>query len=181
MTWWRYVVPPSDPRRCWSGSVWAGELSAEIGDLVLQLDDPLRTGEGHAFAHQAGEGGDVIDFDPAVAALTAGGAGWDHDTLGVEATDERWLHVQQLGGLADRVERGSGVGQIDGAACPARVRRRCAARRSHVAPAPTGSRPPLSTLLASMDVVPERCPPMSTRRGLACSLTGIRNRRTPSV
>jgi len=53
-----------------------GETPPQNGDIVLQLDDPLCTGEGHALGHQAGECGDVVDLDAAVAPLSAaGGAG----------------------------------------------------------------------------------------------------------
>ena len=98
-----------------------GELSAQLSDLVLQLDDPLRAGQGHALAHQRGEGGDVAELDSAVAPLPADGAGRAHDAFGVEAADERWLHVQHRCGLADREERGSGIGHVDGPVGPART------------------------------------------------------------
>ena len=61
------VEPTGPAPECWLG----GQLSAEFGDLVLEFDDPLGADQGHALAHQRGEGGDVAELDTAVAPLPA--------------------------------------------------------------------------------------------------------------
>jgi len=88
-------------------------LPAELGDLVFELDDPLGADQRHAFAHQPGERRYVVQFGTAVTPLPARRTGWAHDAFGVEAADERRLHVEHRRGLADREERGEVVGDGD--------------------------------------------------------------------
>ena len=131
--------------RGWSGGgggavAAGGEVAAEVGDLVLQLDDALRPGEGHAFTHQADQGGDVVQLGTAVAPLPACRPGRATDTLAVQATHERRLHGDELGGLTDGVERGVVVGRRRATMHSAGARRRRPAPLGHDAVAPAGSR-----------------------------------------
>jgi hypothetical protein len=122
----------------------------------------------------------VVQLDTAVTPLPARRTCRADDALGVEAADERGLHVEHRCGLADREERGDFVGDSHRPMDSARARRRRPARAAHDTPAPTGSRD-VSWELASIGVVWLPPTEMSTRRGLACSFTGTRSRSTPSV
>ena len=169
-------VDPTGLRR----SADCGQLSAKLSDLVLQLDNPLGSDQGHAFAHQRSKCRDVAELDTAVTPLPPYRTGRAHDTFRVESTDKGGLHVEHRGGLTDGEERGDVIGDGDESMGSARARRRRPARTAHDTPAPTGSCDAFCEL-ASIEV--DWPPPtaMSTRRGLACSLTGTRSRSTPSV
>ena len=179
-------VHPTVPRSVMArSSAGVGrQSSAELGDLVLQFDDSLRARQRQALAHQRGQRGDVVEFGSAVPSLPTDRAGWTDNSLGVEPPNEGGLHVEQLGRLADREERGDVVGNGGRAVGPTAARRRRPAPAAHDTPAPTGSCDSScdsSREMVSIDVGWSPPTAMSSRRGLACSFTGMRSRSTPSL
>jgi hypothetical protein len=153
---------------------------AEIGDFVFEVDDPLRADQGHAGSHEFDDGSDVVEVRAAVATLPTVGPGWTHDAFAVQPAKEGRLNAEHVGGLADREERSAVFGHRGAAVPPAPRCWRRSARFGHDVVAAVGSRAS-SLVLASIGTPVLAPTAMSTRRGLACSRTGMRSLSTPSV
>jgi hypothetical protein len=69
-------------------------------ELVLQRHDPGGSVECHAFVEQLPHPGGEHQLAAGVAAVPTAGALGLEDSCGVEAAQERWLDVEEFGGLA---------------------------------------------------------------------------------
>jgi len=86
-------------------SILRRHLPFEIRHLDLEFEDAPNTCEGHALGGHLRHALHLDDFGAAVPPLTAVGSGRLDNSLEIETAQERRLHSQHVGHLADCVQR----------------------------------------------------------------------------
>ena len=82
-----------------------GDAVLGCGELVFQADDADGRSERHVLVEQGAYPLSEAEFGSAVAALAPGGAIGGQQSGGIEATQERRLHAEQVSGKAHGVGR----------------------------------------------------------------------------